>query len=83
MTDEAGIRHWMLLHLAVLAGEPVESLSAEEPLARHDLDSVDAVQMALELEKALGLELEPELLMDGRQNVAALAAMLAGRLASA
>lgn len=76
VTDLPDIERWILLYLAVLGGTPVEGLDAEAPLAGHDLDSVDAVQMAIELEKIYGFEVEPELFMQGEQSAREIAEML-------
>lgn len=70
------IERWMLLHLAVLRGEPVESLDPDAPLSDHDLDSFDAVQLSVELTGVYGVQVDPEFFLDGSRSVAALAAAI-------
>lgn len=70
------IERWLLLHLATLAGEPVESIDPRASLAVHDLDSFDAIHMALEIREIFGCEVDPELFMVRDRTVAELVEML-------
>lgn len=70
VTDPAALTRWMQLHLAVLTGQPSETLSVDEPFGTFDLDSLDAVTMALEMEKALGVEVAPETFLDSEATIA-------------
>lgn len=78
MNAESTIEHgalprWMQLHLATITGRPSEDIDIEAPLHVYDLDSVDAVVMALELQKAFGITVHPEIFLAGEQTIAAIA----------
>lgn len=68
--DPAALTRWMQLHLAVLTGQPSETISVDEPFGTFDLDSLDAVTMALEMEKALGGDISPETFLDSEATIA-------------
>lgn len=72
--DEIG--RWILVLIAVMIGDPVESLDASAPLSDYDFDSIDAVNMALDLEEKIGLQVHPELFLDGALSVDDIAARL-------
>lgn len=78
--DHAAIRGWMLAYLATLTGRPSEELDAGEAMAVHDLDSVDAVEMALRFEQAFGVAIHPDSFLDRDASVESLAAALCGQL---
>lgn len=77
--DRDALQHWMMAYLATICGLPADAMDPAQPLAAYDLDSVDAVEMALELEKAFGLVLDPETFLESRNSVSAIADALAGR----
>ncbi len=60
---------WMILYVAVLIGEPSESLSLETPLAEYDFDSIDAVNMALELQDRMDTPVDTELFLDSSRSL--------------
>lgn len=70
LADPAALTRWMQLHLAVLTGQPSETISVDEPFRTFDLDSLDAVTMALEMEKALGVDISPEMFLNGDATIA-------------
>lgn len=70
------IERWLMLHLATLAGEPVERIDPGAPLSVHDLDSFDAIHMALEIREIFGCDVDPELFMARDRTVMELAALL-------
>lgn len=70
------VERWLRLYLAVLSGDPVESVDLNAPLSVHDLDSFDAIQMTLELEKKFGCHVEPELFLETDKSVAEIAETL-------
>lgn len=73
----AEIERWMVLYVAIVVGVDADDLDPGSPLASHDLDSVDAVNMALEFEDAFSLEIGPETFLDGDATLAAIAARVA------
>ena len=54
-----------------------DSIDIDRPLADFELDSVDAVELASEFERAFGHELDPEFFLDGSQSLRKVVAKLA------
>ncbi|CBS88970.1 acyl carrier protein [Azospirillum lipoferum] len=77
--DRDALQRWMMAYLATICGFAADAMDPGQPLAGYDLDSVDAVEMALEMEKAFGIALHPETFLESRNSVAAIADTLAGR----
>ncbi|WP_049976451.1 acyl carrier protein [Azospirillum sp. B506] len=67
----------MMAYLATICGEAAERMDPGQPLAVYDLDSVDAVEMALEMEKAFRIVLDPEIFLDTATSIAAIATAIA------
>ncbi|PWC40605.1 acyl carrier protein [Azospirillum sp. TSO35-2] len=76
--DRDGLQRWMMAYLATICGLAADRMDPAQALAVYDLDSVDAVEMALELEKAFGIALHPETFLDTATSVAAIADHVAG-----
>ncbi|PWC88145.1 hypothetical protein TSH100_08730 [Azospirillum sp. TSH100] len=81
--DRDSLQRWMMAYLATICGEAADRLDPGQPLAVYDLDSVDAVEMALEMEKAFGIVLHPETFLDTTITVAAIATAIAAGPAGA
>lgn len=77
------LQRWMMAYLATICGEVADRMDPGQPLAAYDLDSVDAVEMALEMEKAFGIVLHPETFLDTTISVAAIATEIAAGPAGA
>lgn len=67
--DYDKVRRWIIVYIAVLVGEPSDSIETSVPFSRFDLDSVDAVQMAAEFEKTFHVEVGPEFFLRGHQSI--------------
>jgi acyl carrier protein len=67
--DAGRIDRWLAIYLAVLVGKPSGAIDRDMPLSRFDIDSVDAVQMALEFERAFNCQVGPELFLGGGQSI--------------
>lgn len=67
--DEYSVKRWMTLYLAILIGEPSETIDTSESLSFFDLDSIDAVNMAIELEDKFGIALHPETFLDPDSSI--------------
>ena len=78
--DAARLRRWLVVYLAVLTGEDSEAIDIDMPLARFDLDSVDAVEMASQFEKTFGCQIGPEFFLQGEPSVRALVPRLVAAL---
>lgn len=76
---EATIGRWITVYVATLLGLESETIDPAAPLASYDLDSVDAVEMALRFESTFGRPIHPETFMDGSKSISALAEQLADR----
>ncbi len=67
--DEARVRRWIVVYLAVLVGQDSDGVDIDMPFRHFDLDSVDAVEMASEFEKAFGYAIGPEFFLNGDTTV--------------
>jgi acyl carrier protein len=56
--------NWMGAHLATAAGIDVRDVTPDRPLVRYGLDSPDAIELALTIEQALGVDLPATLFWD-------------------
>lgn len=74
--DLEPLQRWMTIYLATLIGEPVESLDVSDPLSEYDLDSIDAVTMAIETEQKFGVEVHPETFLASDASIAEIASRL-------
>jgi acyl carrier protein len=67
--DDKRIQRWVQVYLAVLIGHDSDSVDVDIPFSRFDLDSVDAVEMAAEFEKAFGYDIGPEFFLQSTPSV--------------
>jgi acyl carrier protein len=74
---EARVDRWLVMYLAVLTGEKSEAIDRAASLSAFDIDSVDAVEMAAEFEKAFDCEVDPEFFLRGRESIAEMVPFLA------
>jgi acyl carrier protein len=70
--DVERIRRWVVVYLGVLVGEDSRSIDIDVPFSRFDLDSVDAVEMAAEFEKAFRCEVGPEFFLQSAPTIRAM-----------
>jgi acyl carrier protein len=75
--DPVKIERWIVVYFAVLTGRSSEAIDLDQPLADFDLDSVDAVELTSEFEKAFGHELDPEFFLRGGRSLREVVAGLA------
>lgn len=68
------VERWIVLHLAMLVGEPADSLDHASQMACFDVDSFDAVEMAFAIEKEYGVEIDPELFLNRLDTLASVLA---------
>lgn len=81
--DLARVRRWIVVYLAVLVGKDSDAIEIDVPFSHFDLDSVDAVEMAAEFEKAFSFEIGPEFFLRGEPTVSEMAAALVEQRAAA
>lgn len=67
--DSEILNRWILVYLATLIGEPTDSLDPSDPMSEYDLDSIDAVTMAIELQNTFKLRVHPETFMRRTESV--------------
>ena len=75
------LERWMKVYLATVIGEPSETVNTSEPLSIFDLDSIDAITMAVELEQKFKIEASPEHFLDGTSSINAIANKIASSVA--
>jgi len=63
------LSEWLLVYVAVMIGQPSETLSLDMTLRDLDMDSVDSVNLALELEKKFEVPVDPELFLNGDKSL--------------
>jgi|GEM_PF-2280264 len=63
------LRNWMKEYLAAILGEPFEFIDPAANFFTFDIDSIDGVTMALEMEKAFNIEISPEIFLDGLTTI--------------
>jgi len=67
--DRSVLERWIKEYIAGLIGEPFESIASDMQFLEFDMDSIDAVTMALEMEKALNMDVPPEIFLDGLTTI--------------
>ncbi|MEP4039079.1 acyl carrier protein [Pseudophaeobacter sp.] len=67
--DHDTLQRWMKIYLATLIGESVDSLDTSDPLSEYDLDSIDAVTMAIEMEQKFDIEVHPETFLASETSI--------------
>lgn len=70
------IQRWIVVYLAVISGEDSASIDIDASLAAYDIDSVDAVEMALQFEKAFGREIGAEFFLRSEPSLRELAGQI-------
>ena len=63
------LQNWLFNYLLEITGEPIEEMSLNDELFKYDLDSIDSITMALEMEKAFNREIQPETFLDGLTTI--------------
>ena len=81
MKSASAIEGWLLERLQARLGEGAEPIDSHLPFSYYGLDSIDAVELAAELEEWLGTPVEASLTFD-YPTASAVAAYLAGEPAS-
>lgn len=68
---------WMVTYLAALTGRDSGEIAPTDRLSAFDLDSVDAVEIALHFEQGFGFAINPETFLVGDLPLAEIAGRLA------
>lgn len=69
IADPEALSRWIKVYLATVVGDPADSIDSSAPLSEYDLDSIDAVTMALEMEKMFDISVHPETFLDGDASI--------------
>ena len=70
--DPVALQQWMTAYIATVTGISSDIIRPAEPMRTYDLDSLDAVEMALDFERMYGLAVHPEFFMDGAASIESL-----------
>ena len=63
------LQNWMREYLAAIIAEPFEFIDPAANFFTFDIDSIDGVTMALEMEKAFNIDISPEIFLDGLTTI--------------
>lgn len=63
------IESWMHHYISELISEPLEQIELDTPFLEFDIDSIDSITMALEMEKALHIEVPTDIFLDGLTTI--------------
>ncbi len=67
--DIETLQRWMTIYLATIIGDPVESLDVLDPISEYDLDSIDAINMAITMEKKFSIQVHPETFLQSHMSI--------------
>lgn len=67
--NKSELLRWCQLYLAVLIGESIESINTNDKLAVYDLDSIDSVTMAYEMEEKFGFPIHPDTFVEDSKTL--------------
>ncbi|WP_371345132.1 acyl carrier protein [Ancylobacter sp. IITR112] len=79
--DHARVLRWIIVYLAVISGEDSDTIDADAPLSSFDLDSVDAVEMALQFETTFDQRIGAEFFLIGEPTLRELAEVIVANAA--
>ncbi|WP_428028797.1 acyl carrier protein [Ancylobacter sp.] len=71
------IGRWIIVYLAVISGEDSDAIALDANLSAFDIDSVDAVEMAMQFEKAFNCQIGAEFFLRDEATIQQLADELA------
>ncbi|MDJ0930289.1 MAG: acyl carrier protein [Breoghania sp.] len=74
--DRDEVVHWLHLHVATALSESSEAVDVNVPLTKFDLDSVDSVMMAVDLEKRFSVPVHPELFLNADKSLVEVADLI-------
>ena len=67
--DSERVLRWIVVYLAVISGEDSDTIDPDMPLSHFDLDSVDAVEMALQFETTFDRQIGAEFFLAANATV--------------
>lgn len=67
------LQRWLQVYIATIVGDAADSLDLSDPLSEYDLDSIDAVTMALEMEQKFNIEVHPETFLASERSITEIA----------
>lgn len=76
--EEIGRR--LRLHIAVMTGRDSGTIDGSETIGSFDIDSVDGVELAMQMERDLGQEIDPEIFLRSEATLDHIADRLADGL---
>jgi acyl carrier protein len=63
------ILHRLKLHIATMTGRQSSSISGGELMGSFDIDSVDGIELAMQMEQELGQEIDPEIFLHSGSSI--------------
>jgi acyl carrier protein len=75
------VRRWIVVYLAVISGEDSDTIDADMPLSHFDIDSVDAVEMALQFETTFDRRIGAEFFLVAERTIRDLAEQIVANAA--
>lgn len=63
VTTREEIGHRLRLHIAVMTGRDSGTIDGGETIGSFDIDSVDGIELAMQMEQDLGQEIDPEIFL--------------------
>ncbi|WP_421697954.1 acyl carrier protein [Ancylobacter sp.] len=80
--DSERVLRWIVVYLAVISGEDSDTIDPDMPLSHFDLDSVDAVEMALQFETTFDRQIGAEFFLAANATVRGLADLIIANAAA-
>lgn len=63
------ILHRLKLHIATMTGRQSSSIDGNALMGSLDIDSVDGIELAMQMEKELGQEIDPEIFLHSGSSI--------------
>ncbi|WP_018389704.1 acyl carrier protein [Ancylobacter sp. FA202] len=79
--DSERVLRWIVIYLAVISGEDSETIDLDSHLSHFDIDSVDAVEMALQFETTFNRPIGAEFFLVSELTIRELAGRIVANAA--
>ncbi|MDQ0347348.1 acyl carrier protein [Ancylobacter vacuolatus] len=79
--DSERVRRWIVIYLAVISGEDSDTIDLDSRLSHFDIDSVDAVEMALQFETTFNRPIGAEFFLVSELTIRELAGQIVANAA--
>ncbi len=79
--DRERVLRWIIVYLAVISGEDSDMIDPDTALSHFDIDSVDAVEMALQFETTFDHPVGAEFFLSTQSTIRELASLIVANAA--